>query len=92
MDYFAGLDVNRRVTFGRRSHSIMESLFHAGSQRRRRSLISRWLSRVGPPSSNDNDDDPPPAPAGIGVPFGPFVAPMVRVLKERRCWRSPPGE
>jgi hypothetical protein len=43
--------------------------------RGRRSLISRWLSRVGAQSSNDNDDDPPPAPAGIGVPFRPiFVA------------------
>ena len=43
---------------------------------RRRSVISRWLSRVGRPnSSNDDDDDPPPAPAGFGVPFHPtFVA------------------
>jgi hypothetical protein len=43
---------------------------------RRRSVISRWLSRVGPSnSSNNNDDDPPPAPAGFGIPFHPtFVA------------------
>lgn len=43
---------------------------------RRRSVITRWLSRVGPStSSKDDDDDPPPAPAGFGVPFRPtFVA------------------
>ena len=46
------------------------------SSPRRRSTISRWLSRGGSPnSSNDNDDDPPPAPAGFGIPFRPaFVA------------------
>jgi hypothetical protein len=40
---------------------------------RRRSVISKWLRRAGPPHrSNDNDDDdPPPAPAGFGVPFRP---------------------
>jgi hypothetical protein len=39
---------------------------------RSRSVISRWLRRVGPPNgSNDNDDDPPPAPAGVGIPFRP---------------------
>jgi hypothetical protein len=43
---------------------------------RRRSLISRWLSRIGPPNgANDNDDDPPPAPAGFAVPLNlNFVA------------------
>ena len=47
---------------------------------RRRSVISRWLTRVGPPNgSNDNDDDPPPAPAGFGIPFRPnFVAAYAR--------------
>ena len=38
---------------------------------RRRSVVSRWLRRGGPPGSNDNDDDPPPAPAGFGIPFRP---------------------
>jgi hypothetical protein len=40
---------------------------------RRRSVISRWFRRVGPPNrANDNDDDdPPPAPAGFGIPFRP---------------------
>ncbi len=40
---------------------------------RRRSAISSWFKRVGPPHrSNDNDDDdPPPAPAGFGIPFRP---------------------
>jgi hypothetical protein len=46
------------------------------ASRRRRSVISRWLSQVGAPNgSNDNDDDPPPAPAGLGIPFRPkFLA------------------
>jgi hypothetical protein len=40
---------------------------------RRRSVISRWFRRGGPPNrANDNDDDdPPPAPAGFGIPFPP---------------------
>jgi len=38
-------------------------------RRRGHRVISRWLSRVTPNSSNDNDDDPPPAPAGVGIPF-----------------------
>jgi hypothetical protein len=39
---------------------------------RRRSVISKWLRRVGPPKGfDDNDDDPPPAPAGFGIPFRP---------------------
>jgi hypothetical protein len=43
---------------------------------RRRTLISRWLQRVGPSnSSNDNDDDPPPAPAGLGIQFRRSVVP-----------------
>jgi len=51
---------------------------------RRRTVIARWLSRVGPANgSNDNDDDPPPAPAGMAVAFRPtFVAAHARA--ERR--------
>ena len=47
---------------------------------RRRSVITRWLSRAGPSNgANDNDDDPPPAPAGSAVPFRPtFVAAHAR--------------
>jgi hypothetical protein len=57
---------------------------------RRRSVIARWLSRLGPSkSSNDNDDDPPPAPAGFGIPFRPgFVAAHGGTL-ERPPWRIP---
>jgi hypothetical protein len=39
---------------------------------RRRSVISRWLGRVGLSNSSNDDDDPPPAPAGFGIPFRPF--------------------
>jgi hypothetical protein len=47
-----------------------KQLPHSG---RRRSVISRWLRRGGPPlrSNDDDDDDPPPAPAGFGLPFRP---------------------
>jgi hypothetical protein len=46
------------------------------SSHRRRSVISKWFQRGGPPTnSNDNDDDPPPAPAGIGIPFRPKPLP-----------------
>jgi hypothetical protein len=40
---------------------------------RRRSVISSWLRRSGPPnrSNDDDDDDPPPAPAGFGIPYRP---------------------
>jgi hypothetical protein len=50
------------------------------SSDRGRSVISRWLRRIGPLNdSNDNDDDPPPAPAGFGIPFRPtFVAAYAR--------------
>jgi hypothetical protein len=45
----------------------------APPRRRGHRVISRWLNRVAPNSSNDNDndndDDPPPAPAGVGIPF-----------------------
>ncbi len=53
---------------------------------RGRSVVSRWLRRVGPPNgSNDNDDDdPPPAPAGFGVPFRPKpLSPGQRARPER---------
>lgn len=43
---------------------------HPSPSPRRRGVIAKWLSRLGPSKgSNDNDDDPPPAPAGFGIPF-----------------------
>ncbi len=53
---------------------------------RRRSVMTRWLRRVGPPNgANDNDDDdPPPAPAGFGIPFRPKpLAPAYGARLER---------
>jgi hypothetical protein len=53
--------------------------------RRTYSVISRWLSRGGPPNgSNDDDDDPPPAPAGFGIPFRPKPLPPAHGARPQR--------
>ncbi len=54
---------------------------------RRRSVISRLLSRVAPPSRSDDDDDPPPAPAGLRAPFRPtfVMADGARPERLRAC-------
>jgi hypothetical protein len=52
-----------------------ENRKHPSPSPRRRSVMTKWLRRIGPQwkNSKDDDDDPPFAPAGFGVPFRPTI-------------------
>jgi hypothetical protein len=59
---------------------------------RRRSVMTKWLQRIGRPPKNphDDDDDPPFAPAGFGVPFRPsfvraYAVPLAPPAQRLAC-------